>query len=89
MLAERVGLTEGAISKWINQRAEPDLAMLVRVCAALHVTLDWLLDMPAAPDPPPPSGVDPAVTRRMLTRLRGAVVGALDDAIADEKKSGR
>lgn len=84
-----MGLTEGAVSKWVNQRAEPDdLAQLVQICTTLHVSVDWLLDMPTATAPPAAlRRVDQRVVRRLMKSLRdaGAAVAAIAAAVDDEK----
>lgn len=42
-LAERLGVSRQAVSKWETGAAEPDLSKLRQLAAAFDVTADWLL----------------------------------------------
>jgi transcriptional regulator with XRE-family HTH domain len=55
-LAERIGVSRQAVSKWEIGSAQPDLANIVALAKVFGVTTDWLLtdDEPeAAPEKPP------------------------------------
>ena len=56
-LAERMGVTAQAVSKWENDQSCPDIMSLPRLARELHTTVDTLLtgqsaDVPAAPIKP-------------------------------------
>jgi transcriptional regulator with XRE-family HTH domain len=80
-LAQKLGLSEGAVSKWKSGEREPPLAMLVRIAIVLHVSTDWLLGMREAPAP-----FDERVLRRAAKVLReaGAVADELAAALPDD-----
>ena len=42
-LAEKIGVTDRAISKWENGRGMPDLSLLFPLCKELGVTINDLL----------------------------------------------
>ena len=57
-LAERMGVTPQAVSKWENDLSCPDIMSLPQLARELHTTVDTLLtgesaDAPAAPVKPP------------------------------------
>lgn len=74
-LADRLGITEGAVSKWRSGEREPPLLMLVHIATALHVSVDWLLGIEGAQAP-----IDERVIRRAIKVLRE--VGALGPELA-------
>ncbi len=42
-LAEQLGVTAQAVSKWENDQSCPDIAMLPKLCSVFHITTDQLL----------------------------------------------
>ena len=46
-LAERLAVTESAVSQWESGRTVPDLMTVPALCAVLGVTSDWLLGVDA------------------------------------------
>ena len=60
-LAERLGVSRQAVSKWEIGSAQPDLDNIVALAKAFDVTTDWLLTddepetVPEEPEPPKPS----------------------------------
>ncbi|MBE7462306.1 MAG: helix-turn-helix transcriptional regulator [Planctomycetes bacterium] len=42
-LAERLGVTSGAVSQWESGTSIPETKRLMEIAAALNVTSDWLL----------------------------------------------
>lgn len=48
-LAERIGVSRQAISKWETGEASPEISKLPLLAQAFAVTTDWLLDETAAP----------------------------------------
>ena len=42
-LALRTGLTESAVSRYVNNQREPRADGIVKICKALEVSADWLL----------------------------------------------
>ena len=56
-LAEKLGVSRQAVSKWETGEAVPELSKLVLLAAAFGVTTDWLLSEsepePEAPSPAP------------------------------------
>lgn len=67
-LAEQIGVSRQAISKWETGESSPEVSKLPLLAQVFHVSLDWLLseaepeDAPqpgyAPPTPPPPTWVD-------------------------------
>ena len=54
-LAERLGVTRQAVSRWESDTAYPETDKIVRMSRLLGVSCDWLLqDGEEAPAPPPP-----------------------------------
>ena len=43
-LAEKLNITDRAISKWENGKCMPDYSIIQKLCEALHVTLPELMD---------------------------------------------
>lgn len=41
-LAERLHITDRAVSKWENGRSMPDISLIPELCAALHITVNDL-----------------------------------------------
>ena len=74
-LAQKLGISEGAVSKWKSGEREPPLAMLIRIAVALRVSTDWMLGMKEASAP-----FDERVLRRAAKVLREA--GDLADELA-------
>ena len=60
-LAERVGVSPQAVSKWENDISSPDISLLPRLAEIFQVTVDSLLGMPEkieiVPAPPRSSGI--------------------------------
>ncbi|MBW4472554.1 MAG: helix-turn-helix domain-containing protein [Stenomitos rutilans HA7619-LM2] len=48
-LAEKIGLSEGQIYRYINAQSDPTSKVLVRIADAAEVSLDWLLKGKTAP----------------------------------------
>ena len=46
-LAERLAVTESAVSQWELGKTVPDLMLIPTLCAVLGVTSDWLLSVNA------------------------------------------
>ena len=42
-LADKMGMTQGAISRYFNGEREPDIANLIKLCNILHTSSDFLL----------------------------------------------
>jgi transcriptional regulator with XRE-family HTH domain len=80
-LASKLRLTEGAVSRWVTMRTEPDLENLARAARILRVTTDWLLGLSGET---PHAVADPAVDPRLIERAlkqAEAARGASDAAI--------
>lgn len=50
-LAQRLGISESAVSKWYTSGQAPSLAALAKMPQALHVSLDWLVGVEGAAQP--------------------------------------
>ena len=60
-LAERIGVSRQAISKWETGEATPEVSKLPLLAQVFHVSLDWLLseEEPAEEPGPQPGGYRP------------------------------
>ena len=47
VLAERMNVSESAISQWESGRTSPDLALVPELCGVLGISADWLLSVNA------------------------------------------
>ncbi len=54
-LAERLGVSRQAVSKWETGEATPELSKLAALCSVLNVSADWLLN-DIGPEPPQEEG---------------------------------
>ena len=54
-LAERLGVSRQAVSKWETGEATPELSKLAALCSVLNVSADWLLN-DIGPEPPQEDG---------------------------------
>ncbi len=63
-LAEMLGVSRQAVSKWETGEAEPEIRKLQQLAKVFHVTTDWLLseEEEAAAPPPPQSKATPLPT---------------------------
>ena len=43
-LAEKLGITDRAVSKWETGKAMPDTAIMLELCDLLHITVNDLLN---------------------------------------------
>lgn len=72
-LAERLGVSRQAVSKWETGEAAPELGKLAQLAAVFGVTADWLLSeeetIPQAA-PTPPQSFDHTLPRRLGDLLR-------------------
>ena len=60
-LAEKLGVSRQAVSKWETGEAVPELSKLVLLAAAFGVTTDWLLSESEPEPKAPPEPVEPPV----------------------------
>lgn len=60
-LAERIGLTEATMSRYISGERDPKPEMLANIATALHTTSDYLLGIE-------PDGFDFPRVQRMIAR---------------------
>lgn len=77
--AERVHVTEGAVSRWVNGESDTDLPLLPSFPKILGVTLDWLLGADAQ-QPADVPVVNARAVKRLIRALREA--GAAGDEVA-------
>lgn len=85
--AKKVGVTEGAVSRWVNGETDTDLHHLPRIASILDISLDWLLGATDVPPPPEAPRINPRTVRRAvrkLSEIRG-VIDALADELPDEE----
>ena len=54
-LAERLGVSRQAVSKWETGEATPELSKLAALCSVLNVSADWFLN-DIGPEPPQEDG---------------------------------
>ncbi|MGM9590082.1 MAG: helix-turn-helix domain-containing protein [Faecousia sp.] len=73
-LAEQLGVTAQAVSKWENDQSCPDITMLPKLVKIFEITTDELLGVERKPEPIPP--VEPAPESQESTaQWRGNKVG--------------
>ncbi|WP_325201117.1 helix-turn-helix domain-containing protein [Oscillibacter sp.] len=93
-LAERLNITDRAVSKWETGKSLPDSSIMLALCGILDITADQLLsggrEAPAAPAPSPPERGERRIPRRGERRWRlgllltgGLLTGALVCFICD------
>ena len=58
-LAEQLGITAQAVSKWENDQSCPDIAMLPRIARVFGISVDELLGV-AQPEKEPPVSAPPS-----------------------------
>jgi len=88
-IADIVDLTQQAVGKWENNKAEPDLATVAKLAEFFDTTTDYLLGKSDDPHPPDPdikdsplafygntNGINLAELERVINR---AVKQALDE----------
>lgn len=75
-LAEQLGVTRQAVSRWESDTAYPETDKIVRMSQLLGVSCDWLLrDEEDGPDGAAPSGgAAPALATRLLRQAEGRKV---------------
>ena len=78
-LAERVGVTKAAVSKWELGQSLPDVAMLPRLASQLGVTLDELIGYGQELSDEEVSTISSAEQRAALDKL-------IDQAIANSEQ---
>jgi len=62
-LAEQIGVSRQAVSKWETGEAVPEVSKLPLLAQALHVSVDWLLsEAEPEPDPQPQHNAQPSPT---------------------------
>lgn len=76
-LAEEVGVSRQAVSKWETDEAKPDMEKLVAICNVLDLSMDYLcLDKePAAATPPDPQSEPIKVVRNKHHFWIGLCIG--------------
>ena len=79
-LAEQLGISRQAVSKWETGEASPDLNKLLALSAALNVSLDTLCGLqedapPAVPPTPPKHRISPAAVLLAVILLLGIFAG--------------
>lgn len=76
-LAERLGVSRQAVSRWENGSATPGLEKLQGMCRCFGVTMDQLTGAGEAPPPPPHRGAVPRRSRLGAALCAGGGVGVL------------
>ncbi len=69
-LAERIGITEGVMSRYISGARDPKPEMLANIATALHTTSDYLLGIECE------EGFDFFGVRRMIARNASLLTNA-------------
>ena len=84
-LAERVGATESAVSKYVKGEREPRAEVLANIATALGTTSEYLLGMSEGIETPYGTVLDlcarnaPHMTKEERTRLVMAILSAPDE----------
>ena len=68
-LAERLGYTDKAVSKWERGESLPDVTVLISIAETLGVSLDKLCGMPDAPLTKEESAANKQKNRKLITCL--------------------
>ena len=69
-LAEKLGVTRQAVSRWESDAAYPETDKIVRLSQLLGVSCDWLLQ-DGEEVPAPSGGTAPALVTRLLKQAAG------------------
>ena len=73
-LAEQLGVTRQAVSKWETGEGKPDIDNLLPLARLLHTTVDYLLDdganQPRAEEPQPQTPPQQSVGRELWEQLK-------------------
>jgi transcriptional regulator with XRE-family HTH domain len=70
-LADRVGRSEGAVSRWIGEGRLPGVRTICRIAEATGSSVDWLLGLgPPEARPAPAAHAQPAIDARSLQSLK-------------------
>ena len=72
-LAEKLGVTRQAVSRWESDAAYPETDKIVRLSQLLGVSCDWLLQE-GEEVPAPSGGTAPALVTRLLAQAAGRKV---------------
>ena len=70
-VAERLHLSDKAVSKWENEQSYPDIGFLPQIAAYFHVTTDYLLTGKESPEAAPAAGLPDDGVLRIL-QFRGS-----------------
>jgi transcriptional regulator with XRE-family HTH domain len=87
-LAEKVGLSEGQIYRYINAQSDPTSKVLVRIADVAEVSLDWLMKGKAPPLTSSHSNNDDAAVNNTV-RLKGSRVISFEAEWLSNQKFGR
>lgn len=44
-LAEKIGVTEATMCRWCKNERSPKANDIIKICRALHISADWLLEL--------------------------------------------
>lgn len=78
-IADMVGLTQQAVGKWENDKAEPDLATVTKLAEIFDCSTDYLLGKSDDPHPPDPDIKDAPLA--FMGNTNGLDLGELEKII--------
>ncbi len=78
-IADMVGLTQQAVGKWENDKAEPDLATVAKLAEFFDCSTDYLIGKSDDPHPPDPDIKDSPLA--FMGNTNGLDLGELEKII--------
>ena len=90
-LADKAGTTEATISRYISGIHKPNLDIVAKICKALNVSIDYIMDLSLSPTPYTEPDKDIAILvdafRRADDDHKNIIWSVLDSFLTPEEKT--
>ncbi len=90
-VAEKAGTTEETISRYLSGIHKPNLDVVARICKALNVSIDYIMDLSLSPTPYTEPDKDVAILvdafRRADEDHKNIIWSVLDSFLTPEEKT--
>lgn len=90
-LAEKAGTTEATISRYLSGIHKPNLDVVARICKALNVSIDYIMDLSLSPTPYTEPDKDVAILVDAFHRAdddhKNIIWSVLDSFLTQEEKT--